>query len=130
MAVEKTVTELPCQGQIIHQTDDEPQGDGTEYFYFDLSAAEEFSVQVKDTPGTGGTNTYTLEVTNEKDESKADTALDWDDETQAWFGAASFTTHFRKEKDKPKCHKARIKRVRSGEGGAGTGTSDIWAFVK
>lgn len=130
MTVVKTVTEAPLQGQFIYQTDDAPQGDGDEYFYFNLSAAREFSLQLKDEPGTGGTNTYILEVTNEDDDSKAIENLDWDDVTNAWFGAASFTTHFRGEKDNPKCKYARIKRTRSGEGGAGTGQSWLWAFVR
>jgi hypothetical protein len=74
-------------------------------------------VNVVDTPGAAGTNTYTVEAT-------IDAGVSWFDVTNAWLGSASFTTHFGGSAAYPTpVDNVRIKRVRTGDAANNDGGS-------
>lgn len=122
MTITKTVKEIGVDLIVIQQ--DSGQGDGTENFYFELGAWDRFSVQVDDTPGTAGTNTYKVFVTNEPE-----TALPscfWTDVTNDLYGVASFTADKYLPVKDLEARAVKIERVRTADGGSNDGGSKIW----
>ncbi len=110
----------------VEALNDTAQPDGTNVeAIFDLAHCGQFSAQVVDIPGAAGTNTYTLEISNE-DDGTAPGSVAWIDTTAQHFSAASFTTDFHETCQIPcKAKWGRIKRVRSADGGASDGGSLI-----
>jgi len=103
------------------------QEDGTTYYYIDMDGFRYFSIQVDDTPGVAGDQTYTIEATNQ-DDGTAAASCSYDDVTNAWLGVASFATDFYATRDTPvACKYIRIKVVRANDGeGNEDGAWDIY----
>lgn len=94
------------------------QGNGTNYYYLETENANQNSIQVVNTAGGAGTNTYTIEATLDESGTLADRS--WVDVTNDIFGAASFTASFLKTY-KEHFAAIRVKVVRTSDGGANDG---------
>ena len=123
MAIVKTVTETAGGGLVVKQ-EDSGQTDGTEYFYCQIGASKLVSMALDDTPGAAGTNTYTVEQTNEAETALA--SCKWEDVTNDLYGAASFTADKMFPTKEIKARALRLKRVRSADGGNNDGGSKVW----
>lgn len=99
---------------------DTGQTDGNKYFTPpELTHFRYFSIEIVDTPGAAGTNTYTLEASMDNST--------WIDVTNAWTGSASYTTHAYLNPDRVRVAKyLRIKRVRSGDAANNDGGSAVY----
>ena len=67
------------------------QGDGTTDYYWDVDGYKYGGIQVLDTPGANGDQTYTIWATWE-DNGTAQAAADLADVTQPWFGFPNVTS--------------------------------------
>ena len=90
------------------------QGDGTTTYTFSMDSYSFWTVQIEDTAGGAGTNTYTIEAS--VDEST------YQDITSSFFGVASVTGDNTLVCDTPSPFKlVKVKIVRTGDGGAKDG---------
>jgi len=99
------------------------QGDGTTQYYFDMDGWSSFSVQIADTPGTGGDQTYTVSLSNTDDGTTLKASATYVACTSNLFGVASWTTDaFAVPTNHPITAKfGRLTVVRANEGGVTTG---------
>jgi len=101
------------------------QGDGTTYYYWDMDGYRYFSLQIENTDGAAGDNTYTLEATNQ-DDGTAAASCTYQDVTNQWTGAANYTASAFPEVDTPTAAKyVRIKVVRANDG---ANTDGAWTL--
>lgn len=108
------------------------QGDGTTSYYFTINGWKNgFSVQIEDTPGAAGTNTYTVEASNQ-DDGTADASKVYQDVTQYGMAnmvgaaAANYTADvFLKNADRFVPVTVKVNVVRSADGGGTDGAWDI-----
>lgn len=109
--------------QREYTTSDTGKTDGTTYFPStlpeqDLDILKRFTAHITDTPGVAGTNTYTLEASND--------GVNWLDVTNAWTGSASYTTHCILVPSVDLCARyMRVKRFRSADGANNDGGTAI-----
>ena len=95
------------------------QGNGTTTYTFSMDSYSFWTVQIEDTPGGAGTNTYTVEAS--VDESN------YQDITSSFFGVASVTGDNTLICDTPCPFKlVKVKVVRSADGGA---TDGAWTIT-
>lgn len=102
------------------------QTDGTTYYYMDLEDYRYVSIQIENTAGAAGTNTYTLEGTVQND-GTAQASCDYQDVTVDLTGSSSYTSDdiiFVDTVNKLKY--LRIKIVRSADGGNNDGAWTIY----
>ncbi len=112
--------------------DDSSLGDATVYSdAIDMAHAKNLTIQIIDTPGGAGTNTYTVEISNQDDATAAgsctyrDITLMLTDDANSHN--ANYTTHaFLAIPEGLRGKYVRIKRVRSADGGAADGASTIY----
>ena len=125
MSISISTHQIDNSGELILSQEDSGVGDGTTYFFAKVGLNRRLSIQVDDIPGAAGTNTYTVEATNEHTKAQAD--CKYEDVTNAWFGVASFTTDKRLDRDAPVMARfVRVKRVRTGDSSNEDGGSKIW----
>lgn len=79
----------PAQGTVTFSA--AAQGNGTTTYHVSGKQHPYFTVHIEDTPGAAGDNTYTVWASNDDDFTVGD-VTDFINVTNAWFGAASFTT--------------------------------------
>ena len=68
------------------------QGDGTTPYYYDVSGYKHWGVQIADTPGAAGDQTYTVWASWEDTAVITAATATYLDVTQPWFGFASVTS--------------------------------------
>ena len=108
------------------------QGDGTTNYYYTIDGWKNgFSVQIEDTPGAAGTNTYTIEASNQ-DDGTADASKVYQDITQYGMAnmvgaaAASYTADvFLKNTSNFIPVTVKVKVVRSADGANLDGAWDV-----
>lgn len=105
------------------------QGNGTTYHYVDMGNYDFLTLQILNTAGTAGTNTFTVEASAEDGTDR--TALDYSDVTNDWFGSASYTSDQMLERDTQTVQSfVRVKVVRSADGGSEDGAWEIHSITK
>ena len=101
------------------------QVDGTTDYYFDMSGYERFTLQLDDTPGANGDNTYTVATTAQDDGTPASECT-YLDVTNDWFFAPNFVADAILERDIPVAVKfVRLRVVRANDGAAVDGAWTI-----
>ncbi len=130
----QTVELSPLSENFVGETlaDVTGEGDGTTYYYVDMSGHRNGTFQIEDTPGAAGDNTYTFEASNQ-DDGTAAASCTYQDVTQYGMenfvgaAAASFTTDaFVGTTDMLNCKWLRVKVVRANDGG---NTDGAWTIL-
>ena len=100
--------------------------DGTNPYFIALDGYRHFSIQIEDTPGAAGTNTYTLEATNQSDGTDA-ASCTYQDVTSSLTGSSSYTSDAFWIIDTPQTFKyLKVNVVRSADGGNNDGAWKIY----
>jgi hypothetical protein len=106
---------------LPQQASDSGAGDGTTEWYIDFEGYREVTLQVQDTPGVAGNNTYRVYISAEAGNNDDDSAV-YVDVTLLLFGAATFTTDFCKPSTQPfRAKYIKVERVRAADGGNNDG---------
>lgn len=102
------------------------QGDDTTYYYIDSRFFNYFTLQIEDTAGVAGTNTYTIEG-SAQDDGTIPASCSYQDVTNTLFGVANVTGSNMLIFDSPMSFRyVRVKVVRSADGGNEDGAWKIY----
>lgn len=102
------------------------QGTATTQYYFDMDGFRTFAVQIQDNPGAAGNNVYTFNASLQ-DDGTAPASVAYQDVTNAWFGATSFTATAFLERDTPVAVKyVRVTVARNNGAVAADGAWDLY----
>lgn len=100
---------------LIQQESDSGQGDGTTEWFIDFLGYEDLTIQIQDTPGSAGLNTYKVYLSAEAGNIDDDSSV-YEDIGSDLFGAASWTADaILINTKKFRGHYVKIERVRTGD---------------